>query len=45
MKLLIELFLFPVFLAMCVLFMALTVLAIPLKIPFINTYISSRIDK
>ena len=43
MKFLIEILLFPIYIVLVLMFMILTVLALPLKIPFVKNYIQVHI--
>lgn len=45
MKFLIELLLFPIYTILLLIFMILTVLALPLKIPFVERHVRQRINK
>lgn len=45
MKFLIELLLFPVYTILVLMFMILTVLALPLKIPFVERHVRQHINK
>lgn len=45
MKFLIELLLFPFYIVLVLFFMILTVLALPLKIPFVERHVRQHINK
>lgn len=45
MKFLIELLLFPIYTILVLMFMILTVLALPLKIPFVERHVRQHINK
>lgn len=44
-KLLIEILLFPIYTILVLMFMILTVLALPLKIPFVERHVRQHINK